>query len=322
MSMKLHQDVNLFKGAIRNTAQQLNIPPEFVEKDYWVTYALHSIFRSEIGQDAVFKGGTALLKCFNLIERFSEDIDLVVLRRKGETDSRLKSKLKAVSNTLLDELPEIEMEGITHKMGMIRKTAHGYEKLFGDNYIQVRDVIVLESTWLGHFEPSRTGSIVSFVGNMMLKGEQTAMAKENGLLPFEVRVLEPTRTMCEKIMSLVRFSYGERALENLKKKVRHTYDLHKLLLQKELTEFLHSSEFDDMLLKVANDDVLSYRNNNGWLIYHPNKAIIFADLENVWSELKAVYNGDFRSLVFGDLPKDDDVLSTLQMIKKRLNACP
>jgi predicted nucleotidyltransferase component of viral defense system len=71
----------------------MKIPTVYVEKDYWVTYVLFTIFNNEIGKDTVFKGGTALSKCYNMIERFSEDIDLVVLRRGGETDSNLKSKL-------------------------------------------------------------------------------------------------------------------------------------------------------------------------------------------------------------------------------------
>lgn len=124
--MKLHQNIALFRDAVRVTAQQMNIPPEFVEKDYWVTYALFTIFNDEIGKDTVFKGGTALSKCYNMIERFSEDIDLVVLRREGETDSKLKSKLKAVSTVVEAVLPEVPIEGVTHKMGMNRKTAHSY----------------------------------------------------------------------------------------------------------------------------------------------------------------------------------------------------
>ena len=87
--MKLHQNIQLFRDAVRVTAQQMTIPPEFVEKDYWVTYALFTIFNNEIGKDTVFKGGTALSKCFNLIERFSEDIDLVVLRHEGESNNKL-----------------------------------------------------------------------------------------------------------------------------------------------------------------------------------------------------------------------------------------
>jgi len=107
--MILHQNTALFEDAVRFTAEQMNIPPAFIEKDYWVTYALFTIFNHEIGKDTVFKGGTALSKCYNLIERFSEDIDLVILRRDGESDSKLKSKLKTVSAVIEEVLPEEEM---------------------------------------------------------------------------------------------------------------------------------------------------------------------------------------------------------------------
>ena len=72
---------------------------------------------------------------------------------------RLKSKLKAVSTVVETVLPEVDVEGITHKMGMNRKTAHSYNKEFKGDYGQVRDVIILESTWLGYYEPYTTKSI-------------------------------------------------------------------------------------------------------------------------------------------------------------------
>jgi hypothetical protein len=73
-------------------------------------------------------------KCYNLIERFSEDIDLVVLRHEGETDNKLKTKLKAISEVVENVLPEATIDGITHKVGTIRKTAHAYSKEFKGNY--------------------------------------------------------------------------------------------------------------------------------------------------------------------------------------------
>ena len=255
-----------------------------------------------------------------MIERFSEDIDLVVLRREGETDSKLKSKLKAVSTVVETVLPEVTIEGITQKMGMNRKTAHAYNKEFKGVYGQVRDVIILESTWLGYYETYTTKSIISFVGQMMLDNKQSDIAKKNGVLPFELLVLEPTSTICEKIMSLVRFSYGENPMDDLKKKIRHTYDLHQLLKHNEFLVFFHSKAFDEILLKVANDDVVSFRNNNKWLNYHPNEALFYKDLENVWNELKTIYNGDFKNLVYGEFPKEEAVLETLKMIQERLKA--
>ncbi|MCE2961651.1 MAG: nucleotidyl transferase AbiEii/AbiGii toxin family protein [Chitinophagales bacterium] len=316
--MKLHENKTLFRQAVQFTSDQMKIPAIYIEKDYWVTYALYTIFNNEIGKESVFKGGTALSKCYHMIERFSEDIDLVVLRREGESNSRLTKKIQTISEVVKSILPEIIIDGLTQKMGMNRKTAHSYSKEFSGDYGQVRDAIVVEATWLGYFEPYTTKSIISFVGQMMMDNGQQDLAESNGLLPFELLVLEPTRTICEKIMSLVRFSYDDNPLEVLRNKVRHTYDLYQLLKYKGFSEFLNSEAFSKMLLKVANDDVASYKNTNKWLINHPNEALIFKDLENVWNELKPVYNGAFKNLVYGELPKDEAVLETLKMIQERL----
>lgn len=69
--MTLHENKPFFQQAVRFTAQQMNLPEIYVEKDYWVTFALKAIFSSDIGSETVFKGGTALSKCFSLINRFS-----------------------------------------------------------------------------------------------------------------------------------------------------------------------------------------------------------------------------------------------------------
>ncbi len=318
--MKLHTDKKMFRDAVNITAQQMNIPTIYVEKDYWVTFALKIIFSDEIGRDTIFKGGTSLAKCFKMINRFSEDIDLVVIRREGETDNKLKRKLKDVENAINDTLPEIEIQGLTHKVGMSRKTAHSYSKEFVGAYGQVRDVIVLEVTWLGYYEPFTKQKISSFVGEMMFNAGQAELIEKYEMQAFTVQVLEPIRTICEKIMSLVRFSYGERPIDDLKNKIRHTYDLHQLLQQKEFFNFLNSSDFGAMLLKVANDDVKSFRNNNEWLVHHPNKSLMFKDLSNVWSQLEATYNGSFRDLVYGDFPSSDVVLYTLESIRERMSA--
>jgi len=69
--MKLHEDIKVFEDAIKITAQKLKIAEIHIEKDYWVTLALHTIFNNPIRSETVFKGGTALSKCFGFIERFS-----------------------------------------------------------------------------------------------------------------------------------------------------------------------------------------------------------------------------------------------------------
>lgn len=318
--MRLHENATLFRQAVQATADKMDLAPIYVEKDYWVTYVLNTIFNDSISKGIIFKGGTSLLKCFNLIDRFSEDIDLVLLRHEGETDSKLKQRLKMISKVVEAILPEIDIPTVTTKTGMNRKTAHAYNKIFKGNYGQVRDVIVLEATWLGYHEPFTSSNVISFVGQMLADSGLQNSLVQYGLQPFKVLVLEPKRTICEKIMSLVRFSYSEDALSDLRKKIRHAYDLHHLLNVQDLFHFFVSEEFDAMLNKVAQDDVKSFRNNNAWLALHPKDAVIFNQLEQVWPQLKPTYLNDFKNLVFGKLPDEKQIFNTLKTIQIRLEA--
>ncbi len=316
--MNLHNNKQLFQQAVRSAEAQLSIPAIYIEKDYWVTFALHALFADSVGEETIFKGGTALSKCFKLIERFSEDIDLVVLRREGESHNKLTNKIRRISQIISNVLPEVEIAGLTQKMGMNRKTAHSYAKIFTGNFGQVRDIIVVEATWLGYYEPYTNRQVSSFVYDMMKEAGQLDLAAEYDMLPFKVKVLEPRRTLCEKIMSLVRFSYTDNPMDDLKKKIRHTYDIHMLLQNKDIRVFFDSPEFDEMLLKVANDDVLSFKNNNDWLHNHPKVSLVFSDVENAWSGLKESYSGNFRDLIYGNFPEEEAILKSLLQVAARL----
>jgi len=316
--MKLHTNKNLFKDAVIATAQKQGIKEIFIEKDYWVTLILKAVFKNEIGKETVFKGGTALSKCNSLIKRFSEDIDLVVLRSENETGNQLKKKLKTISKCVDNIIPEIEIDGITNKKGMIRKTAHSYEKQFSGKFGQIRNFIVIESSWLGNFEAYEKGVVSSMIYEMMKQLGQQEIIEKYEMEPFEVNVLSPERTICEKIMSLVRFSFSENPIEDLNNKIRHIYDIHILLKNKDLNSFFNLGNFDIMLQKVGNDDIFSFKNNNEWLKEHPVSAVIFDQPKNTWEQLKNTYNASFKELVYGELPNENEILATLEIISKRL----
>jgi predicted nucleotidyltransferase component of viral defense system len=278
------------------------------------------VFSDAIGTESVFKGGTSLSKCFGLIERFSEDIDIVVMQSAADSGNQLKGKIKRIGAVVSRVMPEIEIAGLTHRRGMIRKTAHSYSSAYKNISEQVRgDVVVVEATWLGSYEPFTTKPLNTYIMDMMVERGQQSLVEEYGLLPFEVQVLCPERTFCEKIMSLVRFSYGDTWLDELKRKIRHIYDLHKLLSDPEIHAFFNASDFDELLLRVAQDDVISFKNNNEWLMNPPWQARVFADTSMVWRNLESVYNGDFAHLVYGVLPPEDKVFNSLSEIASRLH---
>ena len=316
--MKLHDNKELFKDAIIATSQLKKIAEIYIEKDYWVTLALHSIFSNEIGKTCIFKGGTALSKCNRLIDRFSEDIDIVLLKQGDESSNQLKNKLKKITKIVGEHIPEIEIEGITNKKGMIRKTAHNYPKVFEGLFGQIRDNLIVEATWLGSFEPYEKGKVSSLIYEMITETNQQQIADEYDLNPFEVNVLSPKRTFCEKIMSLVRFSYTTNPIEDLNNKIRHIYDLNQMLRNKEIKDFFNTQEFDRLLLIVANDDMLSFKTGNEWLQNHPTQAIIFKESKDVWGKLKTTYFSTFNKLVYGELPTEIEILETLEILSERM----
>ena len=201
---------------------------------------------------------------------------------------------------------------------MIRKTAHHYPRTFTGHFGQVRDIIIVESTWLGNFEPYTTANVSSFIYEMMLQNSQQLLIDEYGMNPFEVLALNPKRTLCEKMMSLVRFSQTQQPIADLRNKIRHTYDIHLMLKDENLKSFFQSDEFETMLLRVANDDITSFKNNNEWLANHPATAIIFSDTTDTWNKIKDAYTGSFSELVFGELSPEKDILETLTTVADRL----
>jgi predicted nucleotidyltransferase component of viral defense system len=316
--MNLHSDKELYQSAILATAEYLDMREIYIEKDYWVTVALYEIFHSDIASQTVFKGGTALSKCHKLIERFSEDIDLVVLRNEGETDSQLNKKIRAISKVVEKVIPEIEVEGLTNKMGNIRKTVHQYDKTVDGDFGQVREHVVVEATWLGNFEPYSKILVSSYIYDRMKSKGQDELIEKYNMAPFAIPVLSKLRTFCEKIMSLVRFSRSKEPIMDLRNKIRHVYDIHQMLKDDEAREFFNSKDFDRMLLKVGQDDMIGYKNNNAWIPDHPSTALIFEKPQETWKKLSTEYNGNFKDLVTGELPQEKALIDTLNKIAARL----
>ena len=154
------------------------------------------------------------------------------------------------------------MEGLTNKRGNIRKTVHQYDKIYDGDFGQVREHVILEATWLGDFEPYSEMQVCSYVTEMMQEKGQNELIEEYNLSPFTIQVLSKKRTFCEKIMSLVRFSRTEDPIANLRNKIRHVYDINQMIKDKDLQKFFESNDFDEMLIKVGNDDMIGYKNNN------------------------------------------------------------
>lgn len=318
--MKLHEYKEPFRNAIRASADHYGIAEIFIEKDYWVTFALKQIFTNPGSKDiTVFKGGTSLSKCHKIIERFSEDIDLVIITEESDGSSAIKKKLKLVTEAVAEPLTYVPEHLIENKKGKIRKLVYSYDKNGMDGaFGHVRDEIVVEVSSYGSPHPSSTIEIHSMITGLIASTGNVDLIAKYELEPFKVIVLDIERTFCEKVISLVRFSYTENPIKDLADKVRHTYDLHKLLKLEQIQEFLASEDFSKMLNQVGKDDDKAIPNDKEWLSKHPSIALIFNDLDGVWDKIKSTYNSSFKELLTGELPDEKEVLKSLNAIKSRV----
>jgi predicted nucleotidyltransferase component of viral defense system len=82
----------------------LGLPLADVEKDVWVVELLRSIARPVEDGLLIFKGGTSLSKAYGIIERFSEDVDVLVAPTEGLGAGRRDRMLKAVAARAADDL--------------------------------------------------------------------------------------------------------------------------------------------------------------------------------------------------------------------------
>lgn len=108
LSLSRTEQLEALGVAATNTGR----PVHLLEKDIWVVWALQGLFASKFGEHLVFKGGTSLSKGYDIIERFSEDVDLTYDIRqiipelaKGdppipETNSQAKKWTKAAREQL------------------------------------------------------------------------------------------------------------------------------------------------------------------------------------------------------------------------------
>lgn len=100
--MNLHHNKEAFEELIVGAANELAIPTNVIEKDYYVTITLKAL--SKKLKDMVFKGGTSLTKCYQLLDRFSEDIDISYTAESGTPGDARKRQLKKAVVVTMEEL--------------------------------------------------------------------------------------------------------------------------------------------------------------------------------------------------------------------------
>lgn len=231
-----------WKEIIETVARELGKSEQMVEKDTIQSMFLFELAKSEL--PFVFKGGTSLSKAYNLVDRFSEDIDLSMNRRPTQSE-RVKSKELIIEIAENLGLVLSNSEEIRSRYDY-NKYVFKYDSLFSVIPLE----IIIETSYYQSVYPVDKHVVGSFVGRFCL--ERSIILP----VPFEaaevmMNVQSIERTFVDKV-----FAVCDYKIQNMQDRdSRHLYDICKLLREVELNEEL------DKLIDMVRDDRMQSKNN-------------------------------------------------------------
>lgn len=229
MSDRLIDDPDAVAVLAGRVADVVGIPAAHVEKDFWVTEVLRGVTATatEQGVEVLFKGGTSLSKVFAMIDRFSEDVDMLVVlpaRSPGAHDRALKALVEGAQRAtgIVGEV-----DGSATTKGVKRSVRFHYRELDSEGF-GITSGVLLELGTRGGALGSTRAIVRSLIAEHVeeISGEPEAV-------PVEVRVLAPWRTLAEKLV-LLHTAHSEPGPAAAVKGARHFYDVHRLLNRPEV----------------------------------------------------------------------------------------
>ena len=219
--MNLHKDPREFYDTLLALADRLSTSPAIIEKDYYVTFFLKSIIKEL--PDIIFKGGTSLSKCYKLIDRFSEDIDLNIDTESNPTEGQRKNLKRSIVSVIDSFGFVLTNADNIHSRRSYNKYIVDYPSVFGTEYLK-ENLIIETSVYLRAY-PSNKMTASSLIYDYLHKNGYDELISEHGLEPFELNVQTAERTLIDKLFALGDYYLADKVTEHS----RHIYDIYKLL---------------------------------------------------------------------------------------------
>ncbi len=306
------------------TARRKGITPAAVEKDFWICWVLMKIYtHPRLSELLRFKGGTSLSKCFGVIERFSEDIDLILdwteltqadltQELSNTKQSKLNDEINSQAQDFIKQelLPLIQIEVESYCQAEIDESdPHtinvSYQPAFPNHYL--RDQIRLEIGPLAEMVPFGHYSVKPYVVEEFPK-----LFKQPCV---ELDAIKPERTFWEKVTILHAEAHRPDNKPQPSRYSRHYYDVYRML----------GTEIEQTALANLDllEDVVRFKKKfyySAWANYDlavlPTIRLVPGD--KVMASLKADY-AEMREMIFGDYPTLDDIISAITDFEQRLN---
>lgn len=311
-----------------DVSNKIGLPPAAIEKDWWVAHTLGVVFSLKFAEHLVFKGGTSLSKAWQIIKRFSEDVDIVFNREYfGFTGELSKSQVKKLRGTSCeficnDFIKEIKQSFnntglIISGIDVIERNSDDtdpikievrYKSLFSANtYLQNRVLIEIGSRSL--IEPYTNRSFGSFVSEIF-------NGKPFADVPLTIPVVNPERTLLEKTFLLHEEFQKETGKIKVEHMSRHHYDIIQLM----------STQYAEIALNDAAlfDTIVQHRKQINFLNYvdyskHSRGSINIIPPDKILPEWEKDYNQMKESMIYGDKPSFSELMKEIENINLLIN---
>jgi predicted nucleotidyltransferase component of viral defense system len=305
------------------------LPSVAIEKDWWVTLALNASFSLPYSKNIVFKGGTSLSKGWNLIERFSEDIDLAIDRKffgfdgdisKTQIKNLRKQSCEFISTTFLADLTKILTEWkAIDECKLIAQPVNDSDKdpqvieihynsvIDTSEYLPQRVLIEVSSRSLMEpIEERRINSILS----------ESFPQQSFVTVPFAIPTVLPQRTFLEKVFLLHEEFSQETEKIRIDRLSRHLYDLEKLMDTEHGIEALKNIDlYNNIVAHRAKFNPLrglDYSNHNP-------KTINIIPSETVMKDYEKDYEAMTSFMIYGEPLKFDHLMKRILELQTRIN---
>lgn len=317
------------KSVYESVAIKVGLPAQVIEKDFWVTAILQTVFTLPVAKQLVFKGGTSLSKGWKLIERFSEDIDIAVdpiilgVPEGDLTKKQIKKLRKTSSLFVLEQLTpmiceEVQREGL-HSFITVDAQPNGegdntypeprqiylhYKSVFDKALTYLRPDVVLEVSARSLIEPTEPIQIKSILGEHL------------PVLPLTDSVIHtaiPAKTFLEKVFLLHElFSVPGHGMI-AEHKSRHLYDLYVMMNK----DFAKKAVIDDILWESIRHHREIYTSVRD-IDYTPDvrKQLRLIPREDILDTWRADYDAMKESMIYGNKPSFDELLEGMSELQR------
>lgn len=307
--------------------------PKAIEKDIWVTGVLQAIYTLPYADKLVFKGGSSLSKIWNLILRFSEDIDLAIDRSvfelEGDLTKKQLKKLRKASSLFVKDVFAVDLQNTIHAKGLAdyctitadpdgegdatypepRKVHIAYESVYGNtgpDYLQAE--VLLEIGARSLFEPTAKAKVKSLVSKNS--------TIDTTFVDVDIISAIPEKTFLEKVF-LLHELFTTDGCRTANRKSRHLYDLMKMMDEPFAKDAVHDNKLWNTI-HHHREVFTSIKDVD----YTPDirKRIVLLPPEEVLKVWQEDYKAMQESMIYGEQLTFEQLLAKIQELQTRFRS--